>query len=280
MKYLILVNPSAHGGRARKTWQKYAPRLTGCETVLLRNIDEARERARTAAGFETVVAVGGDGTVNAVADGVMKNPDPSLKFGVLYAGTSPDFCRFHRIPTDSSAVEALKRGTVRAVSVLKANNHHFFCSCNLGMGANVAALANRMRPFLGDGFGTFCALLWNIMKSQKTDYIVNDETLLQRNHLLLTKMPYIAGGLKLNLPALKEEEYVLWHIGNLSMGGWLRVLRKLYRGEPCGTFRICSGRTRIHSAGNTALEYDGDPHGFLPVEVSVAERRLNLISGE
>ena len=98
MKYLVLVNPSSHGGRARETWHSYAAMLHDYQVYLLENIRQAQTLAAEASGYEAVVACGGDGTVNAVADGVLRNPDPNLKFGVLYAGTSPDFCRFHGIP--------------------------------------------------------------------------------------------------------------------------------------------------------------------------------------
>ncbi len=277
MRILVLVNPSSHGGRAMKKWCGYAPLLPECECVVLRNIGEAGKLARTASGFDAVAAVGGDGTVNAVADGVMKNPEKSLKFGVLYAGTSPDFCRFHGIPTNRSAVEVLKRGTVRKVPVLKADGNHFFCSCNLGMGAAAAALANRLRPVLGDRLGTFCAVVRCILNSKPQTFFLNGEKLEHCNHLLITRMPYVAGGLKLNLPGLRGREYVVWYVRNLTFAGWIRLISSLYRGKPCGEFRIVSGTTRISSDSPSEVEYDGDPHGTLPVEISVSDTELNLI---
>lgn len=261
-----------------KMWRTYASLLPECKSVILQNIEEARELARHAEGFDAVVAVGGDGTINAVADGVMKNPDKNLKFGVLYAGTSPDFCTFHKIPINHNAVDVLKYGKFKSVPVLTANGNHFFCSCNLGMGADVAALANRLRPVLGDKFGTFCALLLNILKSKKQDYTVNGEVIPNCNHLLITRMPYIAGGLKLRLPEIKEDEYILWYVENLSFAGWLNLIFRLYRGLPCGKVMIFSGIT--HIAGNGNVEYDGDPHGTLPLEISVSERKLKLITGD
>ena len=151
MRFLVLVNPSSHGGRAGRRWRALAAMLPDARFVLLNSIEEANSLAREASDCEAVVACGGDGTINAVADGVMANPDKSLKFGVLYMGTSPDFCRFHGIPTDmEGAVKLLHSPNVREISVLQANGRCFFCSCNLGMGADIASLANRIRPFWGD----------------------------------------------------------------------------------------------------------------------------------
>ena len=121
-RFLVLVNPLSHGGRCGRRLAKLQALLTEGEFVVTDDISEARRRAREASGYETIVACGGDGTVNAVAAGVLENPDPALKFGVLYQGTSPDFCREHGIPTIAeAAVDVLRKGEVREIPVLAAN---------------------------------------------------------------------------------------------------------------------------------------------------------------
>ncbi len=278
-KYLILINPASHGGDSRKRWVKYAQKLPpDHDAVILSNIAEAEERARTASGYSCIIAAGGDGTINAAAHGVMQNPDPELKFGVLYTGTSPDFCRFHHIPADETAVNVLLAEHTKQIPVLTAGGHCFFCSCNLGMGASVASLANSWRPYLGDKSGTFCAVLWNILRSKKQDFILNGEVLKDCNHLLITRMPYIAGGLKLALPELKDDEYAVWYLQNMNFFRWWKVLFSLYRGKDCGTWRIMKEKLVIEGSG--AVEYDGDPHGILPLEITFAGHKLNLITAE
>ncbi len=284
MKLLVLINPSSHGGRALKKWEAFRRHLPECESVVLKNIGEATGRAAAASGFDVVAACGGDGTVNAVAEGILRNPDRSLKMGVLYAGTSPDFCRYHHIPTDpSGAAELLMSGRCKPVRLFEIRHDgktsHFACSCNLGMGADVAELANRLRPRLGDRLGTFCALVRNLWKSKRYCYSVNGEKLNACNHLLITRMPYIAGGLKLALPEFGGDEYAVWHLQNMTFSGWPGLLTALYRGTPAGTLRIVSGTTRITSPETVKVEYDGDFHGHLPVEIRVAEHTLQLIAG-
>ena len=279
MKYLVLINPSSHGGRAARVWRGIQPLLQDAEWYVLKSIEEARELARMATGYETSVACGGDGTINAVADGVMANADEKLSFGVIYAGTSPDFCRFHGIPTEpKAAIELLEHGVVREVPVLMANGRCFFCSCNVGMGADVAAAANRLRPWLGDKLGTFLALMRSLLRGQRWDFTVGDECISQCNHLLFTRMPYIASGLKLALPTLKDDEYAMWFVRNQSFWNWMKMLTKIYRGESCGELRISRETQVVACTQPVGVEYDGDPHGTLPVEISLAPRRLRLIA--
>ncbi len=277
-RFLVLANPSSHGGRSGRILSLLRELLSEGEFVVLKNIEEASRLAREATGYEAVVACGGDGTVNAVARGVLANRDNALKFGVLYTGTSPDFCREHGIPTDAEeAVAVLRAGEVREIPVLTANGDSFFCSMNLGMGAMVAATANRLRPLLGDALGTLWPVLREVLHGRRYDVQVNGEKICNVAHAFVTRMPRIAGGLKVALPPLADDEYALWFARDVSRFGCLRIVWNLYRGNPCGELRVLRGKTTFASVNHVALEYDGDPHGALPVAVGFAPRRLRLL---
>ena len=277
-RFLVLANPSSHGGRSGRILSLLRELLSEGEFVVLKNIEEASQLAREATGYEAVVACGGDGTVNAVARGVLANRDNALKLGVLYTGTSPDFCREHGIPTDAEeAVAVLRAGVVREIPVLTANGDSFFCSMNLGMGAMVAATANRLRPLLGDALGTLWPVLREVLHGRRYDVQVNGEKICNVAHAFVTRMPRIAGGLKVALPPLADDEYALWFARDVSRFGCLRIVWNLYRGNPCGELRVLRGKTTFASVNHVALEYDGDPHGALPVAVGFALRRLRLL---
>ena len=277
-RFLVLANPSSHGGRSGRILSLLRELLSEGEFVVLKNIEEASRLAREATGYEAVVACGGDGTVNAVARGVLANRDNALKFGVLYTGTSPDFCREHGIPTVAEeAVAVLRAGVGREIPVLTADGDSFFCSMNLGMGAMVAATANRLRPLLGDALGTLWPVLREVLHGRRYDVQVNGEKICNVAHAFVTRMPRIAGGLKVALPPLADDEYALWFARDVSRFGCLRIVWNLYRGNPCGELRVLRGKTTFASVNHVALEYDGDPHGALPVAVGFAPRRLRLL---
>ena len=277
-RFLVLVNPLSHGGRSGRILPRLRTLLSEGDFVVLENIDEASRLAREASGYEAVVACGGDGTVNAVAGGVLENLDTSLKFGVIYAGTSPDFCRAHGIPTDAEqAVAVLRNGAVREIPVLAANGAPFFCSMNLGMGAAVAESANRLRPKFGDFLGTLWAVLREVVRDRRYDLKVNGEKICNVAHALVTRMSRIAGGLKIAPPPLADDEYALWFAKDVSRFGCLRIVWNLYRGKSCGGIRVLRGKTVISSDFPLAVEYDGDPHGSLPVSVDLFQNRLRLV---
>lgn len=278
-RFLVLVNPSSHGGRSGRRLPRLRKLLPEAEFVILGNIDEARRLASEAQGYETIVACGGDGTINAVVGGVLGNPDSSIKFGVLYAGTSPDFCREHGIPTDmKSAVEVLRNGIIRDVPTLTANGEPFLCSMNLGMGAAVASAANRLRPWFGDALGTLWAIMREVVRGRRYRICVNGEIIRDVTHMLISRMSWIAGGLRIELPPLADDEYAIWLARGVSGFGCLRLIWKMYRGKPCGEIRVMRGRTEFSADESIALEFDGDPHGALPVAVDVSQNRLRLVA--
>lgn len=248
----------------------------------LERIEDAYEAASKCTGYDAVAAVGGDGTVNAAGGGVLNNSDPELKFAVLYTGTSPDFCRFHHIPLrPADAVGVINDNFVREIPVLQANGRPFFCSCNLGIGAEVASGANRLRPLLGDKAGTLLALLSALLRNRRSDYFLSDgREILSCNHLLITRMPYIAGGLKIDLPELHDNEYAIWYLRGRSRPGMFKLIPGLYFGKAQGEIIILKEDLRIGCREARAVEYDGDPHGVMPLNLSWSPRRLKLLCGK
>jgi diacylglycerol kinase (ATP) len=76
-----------------------------------------------AQGFDTVIACGGDGTVNSVVSGLMTCSGPRPTLGILPLGTGNDFARTLAIPLDGdAAIQALQSATERPCDVARASS--------------------------------------------------------------------------------------------------------------------------------------------------------------
>ena len=94
---------------------------------------EAVERARAVGGV--VVAAGGDGTVNAVAQATLGS---GLAFGVLPQGTFNYFSRTHGIPRDTAeALQVLLTGQPRPAQVGLVNDRVFLVNASMGLYAEL-----------------------------------------------------------------------------------------------------------------------------------------------
>ena len=120
---LVLVNPAASRGRAtgvagaiKSFWQAKG---VAADFVLTSSPEEVRERAGAATGdgYSCVVALGGDGTIHEVINGVAGTP---TVVGVLPAGGGNDLARALGSPLDPvEAANALLRAPTHRIDLLR-----------------------------------------------------------------------------------------------------------------------------------------------------------------
>jgi diacylglycerol kinase family enzyme len=303
MKIRLVMNPGSRSGRGRRLWPVWEAGLRRAgipfECATTTGPGHAFRLSRESQDGDTLVAVGGDGTINEVLDGIVQSGRAGIRMGVLYSGTSPDFCRFHGIPTDPEpAIRGLVEGKARQVDVVRIEHSdgnggrqvaHFGCSCNVGLGAAVARWANRWRPRVGDGAGTGMAVVRAILFSRPVDLDLavdgTDHALSQVNNLSVLKNPHIASGLKLNTERRPDDgRLTLVAVHGQSRLGLCALLPGFYSGRASGAKALfvteCS-RVSIRSAGEPApeIEFDGDPRGRLPADIRIVPRALQLIGG-
>lgn len=87
-------------------------------------------------GFDLVVAVGGDGTVNEAAQGLLGTATP---LGIVPVGSGNGLARELGIPINMhKSALVLVRGMNRQIDVWKINNQRFFCASGIGIDALIA----------------------------------------------------------------------------------------------------------------------------------------------
>ena len=113
----------AEAGRRYDIWRVEDPRQL--PMLAQRAVDCARQQQGV------VVAAGGDGTINTIAQATLNSGCP---FGVLPQGTFNYFSRTHGIPLDATeATRALLEGTIRPVQVGLLNDRVFLVNASLGL---------------------------------------------------------------------------------------------------------------------------------------------------
>ena len=145
MKILLIVNPSASGvtARGRVVIQNALSAdhdLTVAETKRRGHATRLAQGA-AATGVDVVVALGGDGTVNEVTNGLART---RTALGVLPGGSTNVFARTLGLtnePVDASAqlLDALARSSIRRIGLGNVNGR-FFCF-HVGMGFDAAVVA-------------------------------------------------------------------------------------------------------------------------------------------
>lgn len=171
MSLVLIVNPAAGGGRCAARADAVVERLraAGQDVVVHRTggPGDAVALARRAAedGATLVVAVGGDGTLHEVVNGLLAAPGARPELGILPLGTGNSFARDFGLHDASVAERALLGSARRAVDVLRVRHAtgelYSINLVSLGFVADVGDVTNRRFKALGSlGYvaGTFVAL--------------------------------------------------------------------------------------------------------------------------
>ena len=145
---LLIANPAAHSGKgaagadfARRFLGSYSSATRGYEVRLTEGPGDAVGIAADATGFDTVLALGGDGVIHEVVNGLMELPEPSRpQLGVIPLGSGNDFARTIDMPRNDveGAFARLVRGRVREMEVGRVNGVHFMETLSFGLDAAIA----------------------------------------------------------------------------------------------------------------------------------------------
>jgi YegS/Rv2252/BmrU family lipid kinase len=148
MSYAFILNPVAGGQRDPYLFEKFIDQF--CQENKLEYILWKTERpgqgrilaeAALKRGFQCVVAVGGDGTINEVARALLNTGVP---LGILPKGSANGFARGFGIPLNPrKACEMLLQSKMLSIDVGKINEEYFFSVAGFGFDAQVGYAYNQ-----------------------------------------------------------------------------------------------------------------------------------------
>jgi diacylglycerol kinase family enzyme len=156
MRAVVITNPRATAvtGRERDVLARALGSAVDLEVWQTSYRGHATAMAIQAmrSGVDLVVALGGDGTVNEVVQGLLADGvnDSVPHLGVVPAGSTNVFARALEIPNDAleatgTLLEALEQGRTRTVGLGQADDRWFTFAAGLGLDAAVVAAVERQR---------------------------------------------------------------------------------------------------------------------------------------
>lgn len=297
----LIVNPHAGGGGAKRLGRvrRALDAADLAHDVLA--TEGAGHATRLAIkalgdGGRFLVAMGGDGTVHEVVNGMLDpDGDPIASdavLGVVAAGSGCDFIRtFDLSAKPASAVASLTGDAVRPVDVARITYvdgegrtaSRFFANiAEAGLGATCAARAVRMPAFLGQS--RYLAAFWAVLPSYPAGDVLIDvdgETAYEGRavNVVLANCRFFGGGMQISPqsdPADGQLEALVFHGRKTDS---FTMLPKVYRGSHLPHPRVTELRGRrftVTAAAPLAVEADGEVLGTSPVTVEVVPSPITL----
>jgi diacylglycerol kinase (ATP) len=246
-RFLAIVNPAAGGGKSARLAGPALARLREkglhIDVIASTGPGHAVQLAREAyaQGYRKFLAVGGDGTVHEILNGVFTgNPSGErVALGFLPLGTGNSFLRDFTNQGAEASLEALLDNRTRPVDLVRlthaAGEIYSFNILSLGFTADVGALTNRLFKPLGH-LGYLFGVLVRVAQLKRRAFVLrsDDDTEWDtRRSLFLTfNNSKFTGGTMLIAPDANPSdgliEFVRW--GPISRLGLIRMLPKLYDG--------------------------------------------------
>src|SRR5580765_3064283 len=134
---LVILNPAAHSTRAGEKARNIGDLAEDADVAFTSGAGEARILAAgpAARGYTTVVAAGGDGTINEIVNGLVGT---GVTLGVLTVGTMNVFAAELGIPSElHEAWEIILPGHTREIDLARANEQYFVQLAGVGLDAQV-----------------------------------------------------------------------------------------------------------------------------------------------
>ena len=143
---LLIANPAAQNGNGERAIDRVLPQLRqtlGDESVVLARTvgpHHATDLAKRAEGANTVVALGGDGVIHEIANGLMQRDEakrPAL--GVIPVGSGNDFARSLGVSSDvARACDQLLNGLPTPIDMGHVNGQWYVETLSFGLDAAIA----------------------------------------------------------------------------------------------------------------------------------------------
>jgi YegS/Rv2252/BmrU family lipid kinase len=282
----LLANPSAADGRSLKCLDIVRETLEsrGAEYRMATPAgrDAAREAAREAGQRgETVVAVGGDGTIGLIAGALRDTPG---RLAVIPAGRGNDFARVMKIPENPAEAAALiLDGTAKVVDVGNVDGETFVCIASLGFDSDANRIANEAKLVKGNLVYLYAALRALLGWKHANFHVVIDGAAHDmRGWSVAVANSQAYGGGMYVAPQAKLDDGLLdiVMVSESNRRTFLKDLPKVFKGTHTSNPRVSmlTGHTvEISSDRPFDIYADGDPIGRTPATVSISPRSLKVL---
>ena len=299
----VIVNPAAGGYSGRTKWPRISQLL--CKVGLSFDYEFTNESGHAMAisreacekGYGCVVAVGGDGTVNEVVNGILTSTNPrSTALGVISTGTACNFARSLGIPQDNASACLLLTGQSRVVVDVglvtfqnqnKTSQRYFVGAADVGMGSAVVDIWNRQPSPFGSHLNHLLRLTEalihffqhrnKLMKIQIGPEVVTDYSF----DVVIANQPYFADGMKIAPRATLNDGLLdMVTFGDISKYELLKMWPKLYHGGHIGYPKIEERQIEsvtIDCQDKLLVEADGLILGETPASFQVIPAALTVV---
>ncbi len=302
----FIVNPASANGSTERLWDQIErvirSEIGDFESAFTTGANHATELARQALddGYEMIVAVGGDGTVNEVVNGFFDSGrpiKPDAVLGVLSRGTGSDFIKTMNIPKElEGAARVLKGKSVKRCDAGRITSRnadgkpverYFVNIADFGVGGEAVERVNNTTKAFG-GFLSFLygtlATLW-AYKGKTVRIRIDDNSEVEKpiNSVIIANGQYFGGGMWVAPNAeIDDGLFDIVVLDDMSFLESLANIPRLYKGTHLRHPKVecLRGKTLVADSDDDVLiDVEGEHGGLLPARFEIIPSSINVKIG-
>ncbi|MDM7924133.1 MAG: diacylglycerol kinase family lipid kinase [Pyrinomonadaceae bacterium] len=307
---LIIVNPKSAAGATRDKWSAIAADLRThfgpFNVAFTKGPGDGMELAKRAceAGRRFIIACGGDGTINEIANGILQSgTGTDTELGIFPSGTGGDFRRTIGLPTTPRDIaRALRDGETRSIDVGRVTfvdhngeqaSRYFLNVTSFGLAASIiervkgATSLDWLPLDTVRGRASFAlSTLQEVVGMDSTNVLVKiddkPEKQLATINFCIANARYFGGGMMIAPDAKLADGFLdVVNVGDINTAKIILNSYTLYRGTHTDLAEVKSVRAkrieaRSADGSEIHIEVDGELPGRLPAVYEVVPGALRL----
>jgi len=299
-----IVNPVSSNGKTGQRWPAHKNEFINAGINLKVKMTHYPEHAikltedALKKGYQTIMAVGGDGTVNEVLNGFFKNGEMINENAVLLIfsqGTGSDYIRSLNLTKNpKDIIETYRKYKKKKVDIGNITFHnfdnikrtkYFINTADVGIGGETVEYVNQSSKVMG-GFLTYLyGVIRTIIKYENKKMklkidgkVIKDDIL---NSVMISLGKYFGGGMPI-APEAKVDDGIfdITILGNLSKIETIINLYRVYKGTHIYYKKIDylkGKKVSVESDERVLIDIDGECAGMLPAQFEIYKQVFPIL---
>lgn len=288
MDLVFIVNPIAGNGKGKKTIPKIHEVMK--DKDISYNVWETRKKGEAISlakkavseNVKKIVAVGGDGTINEVVNGIV---GINIILGVVPAGSGNDLARLLKLPPNTEdAIELAISGLPRPIDLGKVFDRYYINIGSIGLDAEIAAYTEISKKYFSGKWAYIASIIRNLFFYKPINSVIKiDGKEMERKILLFAvgNGKYYGGGFKILPEAIMDDGYfdvcIVSHIPRWKIP---LVFPSLIKGEHTKhdfVELLKLKKIEIKTNKNVKVNLDGEINQDSKLEFEIVPKALNII---
>lgn len=244
-----------------------------------------------------IIAVGGDGTLNEVVNGVMGYSKPNeINVGQLPIGTANDFAKTVGLTTKiSDLFQLIKSGKIKKVDLGHCTfyslgntsfNRYFINISNVGMAAEIVEKVNNGRKIFGPSLSYIFAISGTVLSHTTEEIHLIADTFSWRGKakdIAIANGKFLGSGLGISPESkIDDGKFNVIVLGDFSYMDFIKYLPDIKKSKiishPMIEYYQCTTLTVDCPTASLLVEMDGEFVGYTKANYKILREKLNFIT--